>query len=83
MDCRSFSGISALRRGAIVSGVLEALKNGLRDAADVLTHARGPVEVIGALVPARLRGLRILNEGVAPSRPPARWLSAFATCARR
>jgi hypothetical protein len=46
--------------------VLDSLKNGLRDAVDILERAR-PSEVVRALVPARVRGLRILNEGDSPT----------------
>ncbi len=46
-----------------VGWVFDALKNGLRDAADVLKHVRRPSEVVKALLPAEVRGLRVLNEG--------------------
>lgn len=44
--------------------MFDALKHGLRDAADVLKHARAK-EVVKALIPAKLRGVRVLNEGAA------------------
>lgn len=48
-----------------------AFKNGLRDAADVLKHVRRPGEVVRALLPARVRGLRVLNEGSGGAAEPA------------
>jgi hypothetical protein len=42
----------------------------LKDAADILKHAR-PAEVVKALIPAKVRGLRVLNEGASEAVRPA------------
>ena len=42
--------------------VLKALKDGLRDAADIVRHVRGPREAIQALLPASMRERRVLND---------------------
>ncbi len=43
--------------------MFDELKQGLKDAADILKHVKRPTEVVKALVPATVRGHRVLNEG--------------------
>ncbi|MBI2571775.1 MAG: DUF547 domain-containing protein [Candidatus Schekmanbacteria bacterium] len=61
--------------------LMERTAQALRDAADILGHARGPVAIAAALLPKSLRPLRILND--LPTTPtPTPTATATATQAQ-